>query len=144
MDLPTPEGLRRIEAINGGVFPFQTADAALAGAIHRGREVGNLRAASDPAEYEDCEIVVVDVQLDVDFDTHPPSAKFEPFLAAIKTLSARLPAGALVLIETTVPPGTTERLVIPELRKGLAARGLDPGSVLVAHSYERVMPGRDY
>jgi nucleotide sugar dehydrogenase len=95
-------------------------------------------------EYEDCNITVVDVHLDVDFDAHPSSAKFEPFLAAINTLGARLPMGALVLIETTVPPGTTERLVIPEVRKGLEARGLDPGSILVAHSYERVMPGRDY
>jgi nucleotide sugar dehydrogenase len=144
IDLPIPEGRRRIEAINAGVFPFETADPALAGAVQRGREVGNLRAASNPAEYEDCDIAVVDVHLDVDFDALPPAAKFEPFLAAIKTLSARLPAGALVLIETTVPPGTTERLVVPELRQGLEARGLDPGSILVAHSYERVMPGRDY
>jgi nucleotide sugar dehydrogenase len=143
-DLTTPAGRRRIDAINSGLFPFETADTALVGAIRRGRAVGNLRATSDPAEYDDCDIVVVDVHLDVDFDAHPPSAKFQPFLAAINTLGARLPVGALVLLETTVPPGTTERLVVPELRKGLTVRGLEPGSILVAHSYERVMPGRDY
>ena len=144
IDLPTPAGERRIDAINSGLFPFETADAALADAVRRGREVGNLCATSDPAEYEDCDIVVVDVQMDIDFDATPPSARFQPFLAAIKTLGARVPVGALVLIETTVPPGTTERLVVPELRRGLEARGLDSDSVLVAHSYERVMPGRDY
>jgi UDP-N-acetyl-D-glucosamine dehydrogenase len=144
IDLPTSRGGRRIDAINRGLFPFETADTALAAAVQRGREVGNLRAASDPAEYEDCDIVVVDVQLDVDMNAVPPSAKLQPFLAAINTLSARLPTGALVLIESTVPPGTTERLVVPELRTGLEARGLDPDGILVAHSYERVMPGRDY
>lgn len=144
IELPTRGGRRRIDAINSGLFPFETADAALTNALMRGRAVGNLRATTNPAEYEDCEVVVVDVQLDIDFDANPPSAKLQPFLAAINTLGARVPVGALVLIETTVPPGTTERLVVPELRKGLEARGLDPGGVLVAHSYERVMPGRDY
>jgi UDP-N-acetyl-D-glucosamine dehydrogenase len=144
IDLPTPAGRCRVDSINSGLFPFATADAALAEAVRRGHAIGNLRATTDPVEYEDCDIVVVDVHLDVDFYTDPPSAKFQPFLAAINTLSTRLPIGALVLIETTVPPGTTERLVVPELRKGLEARGLDPGGVLIAHSFERVMPGRDY
>jgi UDP-N-acetyl-D-glucosamine dehydrogenase len=144
VDLPTSAGRARIDAINNGSFPFETADAALTSAVRRGRETGNLRASADPSEYENCDIVVVDVPLDVDFDAVPPAAKFKEFLAAIRTLASRISAGTLVLVETTVPPGTTEKLVIPELRKGFEARKLDPNRVLVAHSYERVMPGREY
>lgn len=144
MDLPTPAGQARVDAINNGVFPFETADAALTKAVRRGRETGNLRASTDLSEYENCNIVVVDVPLDVDFDAVPPVAKFNEFLAAIRTLASRISLGTLVLIETTVPPGTTEKLVVPELRKGFQARNLDPNRVLVAHSYERVMPGPEY
>jgi UDP-N-acetyl-D-glucosamine dehydrogenase len=144
VDLPTTAGLARVDALNAGRFPFETADTDLTGAVKRGHESGNLRAGVDPAEYEDCDIAVVDVHLDVDFEADPPVAKFDGFLAAIRTLAQRIPAGALVLIETTVPPGTTEKLVAPELRRGLEVRGVDPDSVLVAHSYERVMPGRVY
>lgn len=144
VDLASSSGCARIDAINQGCFPFKTADSALTRAIARGRETGNLRASSDPAEYDKCDIVVVDVPLDVDFDAVPPAAKFDQFLSAIRTLSARLRLGTLVLVETTVPPGTTEKLVIPELRRGFKARNLDPNRALVAHSYERVMPGRDY
>jgi nucleotide sugar dehydrogenase len=53
-------------------------------------------------------------------------------------------AGTLVIVETTVPPGTTEHVVVPTLAEELTARGIDPQQVLVAHSYERVMPGADY
>jgi nucleotide sugar dehydrogenase len=48
-----------------------------------------------------------------------------------------------VLIETTVPPGTTAQVVVPVLREEFTRRGLG-GAPLVAHSYERVMPGRHY
>jgi nucleotide sugar dehydrogenase len=144
VDLPAAPGKARIDSLNAGCFPFQTADAALNETVKRGRDIGNLRASADPSEFETCDIVVVDVGLDVDFATDPPSARFDGFLAAIRTLGGRIRPGTLVIIETTVPPGTVSKLVVPELRSGLTARGIDPDSFLVAHSYERVMPGRGY
>lgn len=144
MDLPTTAGQARIDALNRGRFPFETNDSYLAEAVSRAHAAGNLRASHEAREYEDCDVVVVDVDLDVDLDTDPPAANFAAFRAAMRSLADRIGPGTLVLIETTVPPGTTERLVVPELRRGLEARGVDADSVLVAHSYERVMPGRDY
>lgn len=144
LDLPTPQGRARIEAINAGRFPFETADAELEAAVARGRARGNLSAADDPAAYEDADVVVVDVHLDVDFDADPPTARLDGFRRAIGVLGERLRPGALVVVETTVPPGATEHIVAPMLREGFAARGLDPDSVLVAHCYERVMPGKEY
>jgi nucleotide sugar dehydrogenase len=144
VDLPTPQGLQRIEAINSGRFPFQVADRDLEAATRRGHDCGNLNATADPAAYERSDVVIVDVHLDVDFDACPPTAKLDSFTRAIRTLANRIRPRTLVIVQTTVPPGTTERVVAPMLRGGLAARGLDPESVLVAHSYERVMPGRDY
>jgi len=55
-----------------------------------------------------------------------------------------MPRGALVVVETTVPPCTCERVVAPELELALAERGLPPGTLLLAHSPERVMPGDLY
>jgi nucleotide sugar dehydrogenase len=50
---------------------------------------------------------------------------------------------ALVLVETTVPPGTCERIVLPILKEEREKRGITKPPHL-AHSYERVMPGRQY
>jgi nucleotide sugar dehydrogenase len=49
----------------------------------------------------------------------------------------------LVLIETTVAPGTTEQVAYPVIKKTFRKRGIEEDPLL-AHSYERVMPGRDY
>jgi nucleotide sugar dehydrogenase len=46
-------------------------------------------------------------------------------------------------LETTVPPGTTEYIAYPAVKKGFTERGIDK-EPLIAHSYERVMPGKDY
>ncbi len=49
----------------------------------------------------------------------------------------------LTLIETTVAPGTTEFVAWPIMKKAFAARGI-ASEPLLAHSFERVMPGREY
>ena len=48
------------------------------------------------------------------------------------------------MIETTVPPGTTKKIVFPILKEKLSERGLDYTQIRLGHSSERVMPGPDY
>ncbi|MBI4368991.1 MAG: nucleotide sugar dehydrogenase [Elusimicrobia bacterium] len=58
--------------------------------------------------------------------------------SAAKSLLPVLKKGNLVILESTVPPGTTQDVLISILRRS----GLDiPGDVLVAHCPERVLPG---
>ena len=63
--------------------------------------------------------------------------------ASLHIIAENIPANALVLIETTVAPGTTEQVAYPIMKKIFRKRGIksDP---LLAHSYERVMPGKNY
>ena len=49
-----------------------------------------------------------------------------------------------MLIETTVPPGTTEYVAYPIMKRAFQKRGLENTEPLLAHSFERVMPGRNY
>ena len=63
---------------------------------------------------------------------------------AVETLGERIRPNTLVIVETTVPPGTCENLVLPTLRRKFRERGFDEQSVRLAHSYERVMPGEKY
>jgi UDP-N-acetyl-D-glucosamine dehydrogenase len=58
-------------------------------------------------------------------------------------IAEHIPPQALVLIETTVAPGTTEQVAYPIIKKIFEKRGIQE-EPLLAHSYERVMPGRNY
>ncbi len=101
---------------------------------------GNLSATTDESIYERADIVLVDVHLDVQFEEgQEPTVDFTHFRAAIRTLGRRLRPGALIIVETTVPPGTCRHVVVPEVAAALTARGLPKDAVLVAHSSERVI-----
>ena len=63
--------------------------------------------------------------------------------ATVRTIGEKVQPACLTLIETTVAPGTTEFVAWPIMKKAFAARGI-AGEPLLAHSFERVMPGREY
>jgi UDP-N-acetyl-D-mannosaminuronate dehydrogenase len=67
-----------------------------------------------------------------------------PFINAIKTIGANCKPDVLVLVETTVPPGTCLNVVAPALKAALDERGLPLDKIYIGHSYERVMPGPKY
>src|SRR5262245_7587764 len=144
VDLPTPAGRHRIEALNRGRLPFETKDERLLAESEKARTTGNLIACADPSAFAHAAVVVIDIPLDVDWSVEPPVLRWEPFRRGIASLAQWMAPGALMILESTVPPGTTARIVAPIVEKELAARGLAPDAVLIAHSYERVMPGREY
>ena len=50
----------------------------------------------------------------------------------------------MILVETTVPPGTCVKVVKPIITEELLKRKLTSDKVKIGHSYERVMPGPEY
>lgn len=146
IDLPTDRGEHAVRELNAGRFPAETGDPSLSAAAARAHSAGNLRATTDPAGYAHADVVIVDI----DFDLSQPGVDGEPSLDlsclrhAIATIGQRIRPGSLVLVETTVPPGTCANVVGPELEACFAARGIPPSEILLAHSYERVMPGDGY
>lgn len=142
VELDSPSGRDRAAAIADGRFPFATTDQALVSALATAHRAGNLAATTDPAAFSTADIIVVDVHLDIDLGT--ARVDLGPFRRAIRTVADRVKPGALVIVETTVPPGTVAAVVEPEIAEALKRRELPKGSVLIAHSYERVMPGPGY
>jgi UDP-N-acetyl-D-mannosaminuronate dehydrogenase len=100
---------------------------------------------SDCLTLADC--VVVDVQCDFSKQAlgnlRTGEAEMKALEATIKTIGQRVQPECLTLIETTVAPGTTEFVAWPILKKSFKARGIS-SEPLLAHSFERVMPGREY
>jgi len=143
VDLPTDHGRSRIGALNAGRFPIATTDASLERAMDEAHAAGNLLATADTTAYALASVCVVDVPLDLEDRHGSPALAIGAFRNAIRTLSDQIGPECLVLVETTVPPGACERVVLPELERGFRRRGIR-AKPLVAHCYERVMPGPRY
>ena len=93
------------------------------------------------------DVVIVDVQLDYSKNAlgnvRQGHVEMNALEESFEIIGQHVSPEALILIETTVAPGTTEQVALPAIRKLFRQRGIatDP---LLAHSYERVMPGRHY
>jgi UDP-N-acetyl-D-glucosamine dehydrogenase len=93
------------------------------------------------------DIVVVDVQCDyvknAIGDVKTGSVDMVALEETFANIGDQVKPGALILIETTVAPGTTEQIAYPIIKQAFEKRGIC-ATPLLAHSYERVMPGRNY
>jgi len=149
MQRPSVRSFWKIPYLNQGRAPVEAEDPEVAPLIERCvKEKQTLLATYTYDALTLADIVVVDVQCDYLKETlgdvRKGHADIKALEESLKVIGDKIPPDCLVLIETTVPPGTTEYVAYPIIKKAFEARGLANAEPCLAHSFERVMPGRDY
>ena len=145
---PSVRSYWKIPLLNLGISPVKAEDPEVEPMIARcvlDKKTLIATYNSDCLKLADC--VVVDVQCDYTKqdlgNMRTGRAEMAALEATIKTIGEKVPPDCLTLIETTVAPGTTEFVAWPIMKKAFVARGIET-EPLLAHSFERVMPGRQY
>ncbi len=148
MQRPSVRSFWKIPLLNRGISPVKAEDPEVDPMIDRCvNKKKTLIATYTYDVLKLADVVVVDVQCDYIKGDLGNVRNGETDMAALEAsigvIAENIPHKALVLIETTVAPGTTEQVAYPIMKKIFKKRGIksDP---LLAHSYERVMPGRNY
>jgi len=149
MQRPSTRSFWKILYLNRGLAPVEAEDPEVAPLIRRCvLEKKTLIASFTYDVLTLADVVVVDVQCDYHKETfgdvkqgHADIAALE---ASLKIIGEKIKPECMVLIETTVPPGTTEYVAYPIIKRAFQKRGLENTEPLLAHSFERVMPGRNY
>jgi len=150
VDLANKDTFWKIKSINEGQFPLVADDPKISEFFNRAREKDNLLATYDPIVYSYADVIIVDINLDVEKKSQKDDSlesfdvDLSQFESAIKSIGVNCKEDALILVETTVPPGTCEKVVSPIIESQLKIRGLDVDKFRLGHSYERVMPGPEY
>jgi len=130
-----------VETINSGNIHIVEPDLDIL--VKSAVNSGNLRASLTPEEADSFLIAVPTPFKETDNNPKAPDISYVE--AATRTICPFLRPGSLVILESTSPVGTTERIrdIIQSLRPDLFAAS--PGSnlepVYVAHCPERVLPG---
>src|SRR5690606_14539824 len=96
-----------------------------------------LRATTDYAELQDRDVILIDVETPVNSHHEP---EYEALRAVCNSLGPVLKQGALVIVESTLAPGTVDQLVRQILEEASGRRsGVD---FFLGVCPERVMPGK--
>ncbi|MEE8429817.1 MAG: UDP binding domain-containing protein [Candidatus Desulfatibia sp.] len=149
MQRPSTRSYWKIPYLNRGLAPVEAEDPEVAPMIYRCvKEKRTLTASFTYDALTLADVVVVDVQCDYNKeaigDVKQGNADIADLENSLKIIGEKINPECLVLIETTVPPGTTEYVAYPIIKKAFEKRGLQDAEPLLAHSFERVMPGREY
>ncbi len=148
MQRPSVRSYWKIPLLNRGISPVKAEDPEVEPMIRRCvSEKNTLIATYTYDVLKLADIVVVDVQCDYLKeklgDVRNGQTDMAALEASLHVIAENITPEALVLIETTVAPGTTEQVAYPIMKKVFKNRGIE-SDPLLAHSYERVMPGRNY
>ena len=148
MQRPSTRSYWKIPMINQGISPINTEDPEVALMISRCvNEKKTLTATFTYEALKLADVVIVDVQCDYLKeslgDVRNGRTEMKALEESFEIIAQHISPQTLVLIETTVAPGTTEQIAYPMMKKIFKKRGImsDP---LLAHSFERVMPGKNY
>jgi UDP-N-acetyl-D-mannosaminuronic acid dehydrogenase len=127
----------KIDWLNKGRNPIGGDEPVLSDLIVRVVKKGTFKVVEDIATCKDAEAVLIDVQTPTDANKMP---NYDSLREVSSEVGRHIQPGTLVVVESTVAPGTTENFVRPLLEKASSMKaGRD---FYLAFSYERVMVGR--
>jgi UDP-N-acetyl-D-mannosaminuronic acid dehydrogenase len=135
-------GIRRnrekVETINQGMCPIEGKEPGLAELLARVVSEGRFRATTD---YEVCrktQVVLIAVETPVDPVTKKPG--YQALRGALTDLGHNLSRGTMVIVESTIAPGTMDQVVKPILEENSGLRA--NADFYLVNCPERVMPGK--
>jgi UDP-N-acetyl-D-mannosaminuronic acid dehydrogenase len=127
----------KIGWLNEGKNPIWGDEPGLSELIACVVKKGTFRVVEDVSACKDADVILIDVQTPVDADKVPDYESLEEVSTNVGKYMRR---GTLVVVESTVAPGTTDNVVRPLLEK---SSGMKAGKDFsLAFCYERVMVGR--
>src|SRR4030042_6189321 len=148
MQRPSPRSYWKIPYLNRGVPPVSSEDPEVPLMIQRCvNEKKTLIATYTYDALKLADVVVVDVQCDYLKESlgnvRDGRTEMEALEESLEIIGKNISPQSLIIIETTVAPGTTEQVAYPIIKKIFKKRGVE-SEPFMAHSFERVMPGRNY
>jgi UDP-N-acetyl-D-mannosaminuronic acid dehydrogenase len=127
----------RVVKINAGISPIEGEEPGLESLLAKVTSQGHLHASSDYQDLSDRDVILIDVETPVDENNIP---RYNALRAALCSLGPVLQTGSLVVVESTISPGTIHKVVKPLLEESSGCK-LNEGFYL-GNCPERVMPGK--
>jgi UDP-N-acetyl-D-glucosamine dehydrogenase len=122
---------KRVSLLSSGVSPVEDiADSDVSSLIAQGA----YSASTDFGVCADADVIAICVPTPLGADNAPDLTALK---ASVESVAKQLSPGSLVVIESTVEPGTTRDLVFPLLISG---SGLEESDIDLAFSPERIDP----
>ena len=144
IELNNKRGREKIKKINKAIFPFSSNDTEIKKLLKKIKKNKNLKATHQKESYKNTNVIIVSTG----FGELKKNGNFLKELHIFKKnffeILENINEGTLIIVETTLLPGTIEKIIYPKMKNFLIKKGIDYRKIYLAYSYERVMPGKNY
>ena len=134
------KGLKILNKINSNQTPKIVDDKNFSNFYVKLNKENRIKASIDDSEYSDADVVFVCSNCDFDFAKN--KVNLTTYIKNIDQISKKIKNNCLLIIQSTLPPGTTDKILEPLIEKNLKKRGIK--KFYLCHSFERITPGKDY
>ncbi|MHA1424076.1 MAG: nucleotide sugar dehydrogenase, partial [Candidatus Thorarchaeota archaeon] len=98
----------KIDVLNSGKSPIEGIEPGLDELVAKVVKKGTFRATDDIEILKDADVILIDVQTPTDSQNMP---QYLSLREVSKNIGKRIKKGAMVVVESTVAPGTTQHVV---------------------------------
>ena len=137
------QGLEKIDKMNKGIFPIKSTDPKLKKIFKKAKLNKNFECTAQLNCLKKADIIISTINLDIGGNVNKPKVDLDPLKKNFDTISKIMKPDCLLVIETTVPPGTCSEVLMPIIQKNFRKRKIK-SKINLVHSFERVMPGKNY
>ncbi len=134
------KGSKIVKKINSKKIPQIVDDKNFINFYSKLTRENRIKATNDDNEYASADIVFICSNCDFDFKND--KVKISEYIKNIEQIAKKIKQNCLLIIQSTLPPGTTEKIIEPLIKKNLVKRGIK--NYYLCHSFERITPGSDY
>ena len=134
------KGLKIVKRINSNEVPKIVDDKNFSNFYLKLIKDKRINVSVDDSEYSEADIVIVCSNCDYNFING--KVKLQNYIENIDQISKKIKNNCLLIIQSTLPPGTTDKILEPLIKKNLKKRGIK--NFDICHSFERITPGKDY
>ena len=115
LDIPTKESYWKAGMIKEGLLPIESSDPNIGKFFANSMKKNNFFATADKRALNFADYVIIDVNLDVDksINSNEFNVKIDGFKKAVIDVGENCKEDVIILVETTVPPGTCRMIVKP-------------------------------
>lgn len=129
---------QKVNGFNHGKLTFGGSEPGLLQLLSKVHKSGRCKFSTEYSGLKNCDAIVISVQTPLRAGTLVPDYRI--LKSAIKSVAGIIPPNALLVVQSTIAPGTSESIVKPIMEK--TSRKTFGKNLFYAYVPERIMPGR--
>ena len=136
--------LNLISKIKNKGFPLITEDLSLEKTFYKVIKSKNLEFSSNINSISEVNIIIVSINFDLRHYNSKRNKFDKNFIDLFQNIGSKMKNSALLVTQSTLPPGTGNKMIIPIILSEFKKRNINQNDLKYIHSYERVTPGSNY